>query len=279
MNDFKEQYKVNTPSPSPTFDPNSAAKEIASEQLISFAELVQGTPNEEFLAFKDPKLQELIDFIMCAIILENERINGDDTFPLQIYRRYKSDNSLMEKMEEWSTRPEKRGMQVTDYLGFKIIPEAEHSIFFSGGDPVLQDKINKRESIRSFIAETYKILSENPIMTFYEYCIKCNNVLNVLMDIFPGQCQARLAHYSYLKDLINEDLRTYSDMVEDSGEAMTLSKISRLTNVSIRKLLAELTLNYPNEVTLYKLKSNLLNTFENSELLKALRNKYITYGR
>jgi len=268
MNDFKEQYR---------FDPNAAAREIASEQLVSFAELVKGTPNEDFLAFKDPKMQELIDFIMCAIILENERINGEDTFPIQIYRRYKSDNSLREKMEEWEGRPEKKGMQVTDYLGFKIIPEAEHSIFYSGGDPVLQEKMNKREQTRSFISETYRSLSENPNMTFSDYAAKCQEVLQKLKDVFPEQCDARRAHYDYLADVIKEELETYIELVEDPNEEISLARFSRLTNVNIRRLLSELTLNYPNEVTLYKLRNDLLNTFQNSELLRTFRNFYISF--
>lgn len=270
MNDFKEQYR---------FDPNTAAKEIASEQLLSFAELVRETPNKNLLAFKDPKMQELVDFIMCAIILENERINGVDAFPIQIYRRYKSDNSLKEKMEEWADRPEKKGKQVTDYLGFKIIPEAEHSVFFSGGDPVLQDMINRREATRAFIADAYKGLSEMPSMTFQTYCDECQEVLKRLKSIFPEECDARRAHYDYLSDVVQEDLKSYMELVEDPNEKMTLTRISKLTNVSIKKLLSELTLNYPNEVILYKLKSNLLNTFKNSELLKALRNKRVFYAR
>lgn len=260
MSEFSEKYK---------FDPNTTAKQIASEQLLTFAELVKGTPNEDFIAYKDPKVQELVDFIMSAIILENERINEADFYPIQIYRRYKSDNSLKDKMLEWAGRPEKAGMQVTDYLGFKIIPEAEHSVFFSGGDSRLQQMINKRESIRSFIVETYKNLSEQPNMSFREYCLTCNNVIDVLMTVFPEECDSRRAHYAYLGDLLNDDLNTYNDMVEDSTERMPLSRISKLTSVNIKKLLTELTLCYPNQVTLYKLKSNLLNTFANSELLRA----------
>ena len=147
MSEFSDKYAV--------FNPNTTAKEISDEQLVEFAELVKGTPNADLVAYKDPKVQELVDFITAAIICENNRINGD-AFPIQISRRYKADDSLKKKMEEWSKREEKDGMQVTDYLGLKIIPESQHSIFSSDGDPVLQNMINKREEYRSFIAEKYK---------------------------------------------------------------------------------------------------------------------------
>ena len=262
MNDFKEKYR---------FDPNTAAKEISSEQLLKFADLVKDTPSAKLIAYKDPKVQELIDYITSAIILENQRMNSMNAFPVQIYRRYKADNSLEQKINEWSTRPEKRGEQVTDYLGFKIIPEAQHSIFFSDNDPILAEMINKRERIRAFIAEKYEMLSQISTMSFQEYASHCMQVLVALQDVFPPKATARIEYYNTLKNNLANDLIMYAEIVEDANTPMPLENIAKVTNIDIKKLLAELTFNYPNEVLLYKLKQNLMNVFQNSELLKSLR--------
>lgn len=252
------------------FDPNIAAKEIELEQLREFAELVKGTPNEDFIAFKDPKVQELVDYIMSAIILENERINAPDAFPLQIYRRYKSDQSLQTKMEEWATRPEKDGKQVTDYLGFKIIPEAEHSVFYSGGDNELQKLIEKRERVRVFISETYQFLSTSPKMTLEEYNKRCSDVLRQLYKCFPKEATSRRSFYQNKTKVLKNDIAAYNDTVEDADAPLDLKDIYEITDVNIQQLLRELGQNYSNEVTLYKVHSDLMNTFENSELLHSL---------
>lgn len=98
---FKSSYSVKTDTV--TFDPNSEAKEIAKIQLKEFAELVKGTPNEELIAFKNPKVQELIDYIMATIIIENQTINAPDAFPIEIHSRYKSDKSLSGKLKKRAT--------------------------------------------------------------------------------------------------------------------------------------------------------------------------------
>lgn len=166
------------------FDPNIEAKEIEREQLIEFAKMIKGTPYENLIAFKDPQVQELIDFILSIIIAENKRINGADSFPLQIYSRYKSNESVGKKVKEYSNREDKIGKQITDYLGIRVLPESEHSIFFSDGDVKLQEMIDKREKTRMFIAKQYKDLSEFPNMTYEEYCTKCKNILDELITIF-----------------------------------------------------------------------------------------------
>ena len=51
---------------------------------------------------------------------------------------------------------------------------------------------------------------------------------------------------------------------------MDLQDIYAVTDVNIQQLLRELSQNYSNEVTLYKVHSDLMNTFENSELLRSL---------
>ncbi len=261
MNDFKEKYR---------FDPNKAAKEILNEQFMEFASLIKGTPNENFIAYKDPKVQELINFIISAIIFENERINAPDTFPIEIYSRYKADLSMKNKMEEYSQREDKKGAKVTDYLGIRIVPEAEHSIFFSDGDTVLQEMINKRESTRTFIAKTAEEISQNPFMTFDYYAKKCQEVLEKLIDVFPEEAINRKKYYQEMINTIQMDYLEYIDTVEDSKAPLTLNDISELTNINIRTLLTELTLNNPNEVILYKLRDNLMNTFQKSDLLHSL---------
>lgn len=260
MSEFSDKYAV--------FNPNAEANAIADEQLVEFANLVKGTPNEDLVAYKDPKVQELVDFITAAIICENGRIN-DDPFPIQISRRYKADSSLKGKINEWSKREEKDGVQVTDYLGLKVIPEAEHSIFTSTGDPILQKMIDKREMYRSFIADKYKNL-ECWTLTFMEYRAECEEVITALCNIFPKEATARREYYKSLSSRLEEDYLAFADMVEDVDEPMSLAEITSLASVSIKKLLNELTLNYPNEVMLYKLRKDLMNTFESSDMLRAL---------
>lgn len=280
MNEFRDKYKVDLTNPQDDtkeytglrFNPNLAAREISKEQLSEFAELVSGTPNENLIAFKDPKVQELVDYIMAAIIFENERLNSPNFFPIQIYRRYKSDNSLKNKMTEWESREEKQGVAIPDYLGFKIIPEAEHSIFTSDGDPILKRMIDRREETRKFIADMYKDLSDSPTLTFEEYCQKCIQVLNKLIAVFPKEALTRKKYYKELIEEVTSDSESYTGMFEDSQIPMELDEIIQTSNVNIKSLLSELTLNYPNEVVLYKLKKDLMNTFENSDLLKELRN-------
>lgn len=276
MNDgarkFRKKYEVyeSEEKSKRVFDPDVAAKQIEIEQIKEFAELVRGTPNEDFVAFKDAKVQELVDYIMAAIIIENERVNAPDAFPLQIYRRYKSDNSLKTKMEEWSGRKEKEGEQVTDYLGFKIIPEAEHAVFYSGGDETLQKLIEKSEEIRTFIAETYQDLSSKTELTFEEYMKKTTEVLKHLQRCFPKEASERRKYYVEKEKQIKRDFDEYAQMVEDSNTPLPIQDIYEITDVSIKSLLRELSQNYSNDVTLYKLQSDLMNTFTNSELLKML---------
>lgn len=263
---FREGYAVSLEK----FDPNAEALAIEREQLREFAALVKDTPNEDFLALKDPKVQELIQYIMTAIILENERINAPDAFPIQIYSRYKSDKSLADKMAEWSTREEKQGKQVTDYIGFKIVPEAQHTVFYSNGDKTLQKLIQQRERDRQFLSDTYQFLSDNPEMSFADYSSKCIEVLRHLYKCFPQEAKARRKFYQdKIKD-IKEDLAKYTDMVEDSNKKMELETILKLTQTDIRGLLTELRNSYGNEATLYKLRADLMKTFSESELLATL---------
>lgn len=254
------------------FNPNSAAMEISKEQLLEFAQLVKGTQNQDLMAYKDPKVQELIDYITSAIIIENTRLNSPDTFPVQIYRRYKSDKSLKDKMARWNDTLRFEGMQLPDYIGLKIIPEAQHSVFFSDGDPKLQEMIDRRERMREFIALEYKHLSVTKAMTFDEYYDMTVQVLQALVDTFPYDAITKKEYYDSLKSELQYEVQLYNDMHEDSEELMTLDEISELTDINIKKLLAELTRTYPDEVILYKLRKDLMNTFENSELLKNLRN-------
>ena len=287
MNVFRDKYKVDLSKNQDDtveytglkFNPNITAKEISKEQLVEFANLVKGTPHENLIAFKNPKVQELVDYIMATIIFENERLNSPNYFPIQIYRRYKSDNSLKNKILNWENREDKQGSSITDYLGFKIIPEAEHSIFTADGDPILKEMIDKREETRKFIADMYKELSDSPTLTFEEYCIKCSQVLHKLIDIFPIEAVARKEYYNSLIEKIASHLESYTSMFEDSDIPMHLNEILQMTNVNIKSLLSELTLNYPNEVVLYKLKNDLMHTFENSDLLKELRNFSFTRFR
>ena len=270
--EFRNQYKIPeiTTNLMGEFSPNKTARDIYLQQLVEFSELVKDTPNKDLIAFKDPMVQDLVDYIMAAIVIENERINDSDVFPIQIYRRYKSNDSMAKKIEEWSGREEKKGAQVTDYLGFRVVPEAEHSVFYGDSDPVLQEMIDRRESMRLYLAERYKELSTSPEMTFNDYRLKCKEVLSKLKTVFPKEATTRIEYYDKLAETIDEDYNTYTTMLDDADEKLTLQDISELTHVNIKSLLTELTSQYPNEVMLYKLHKDLINTFENSELLRAL---------
>ncbi len=272
MNEFKRRVADMANMKDETaFNPNESAKEIEQEQLVEFVKILKGTSHEGLIVYKDPKVQELIDFIAAAIIQENSRLN-DDTYPIQIYRRYKSNHSLYEKIKDWSQREDRLEWQIPDYLGFRIVPTSEHSIFYSGDDDVLQGMINKRENNREFIAKKYKEIHENSNMTFSNYCKICGDVIDVLSSLFPEEATDRKKYYSSLKELVEEDYAGYTSLMEDSDSPMYLDEILAYTKVNIKDLLQELTLNNPNEVILYKLKKDLLNTFENSSLLNGLRN-------
>lgn len=281
MNDFKDKRESFQSSLNPIndetsnenqykFDPNSTAKEIMNEQLLEFARLLKGTQNEELIAYKDPKVQELVNYILTTIILENERINKD-SFPLSIYSRYKSDNSLENKLIDYASRDDKQDTQISDYLGIRVVPETEHSIFFSDGDLELQKMIDKREAVRTFISEKYKELSENPNVTFKVYCDRCKEILLTLKNIFPEEAVERKKYYDELISSLKDSFLEYTGTVEYADEPIDFKEISEITGINIMELLSELSLQNPNEVTLHKLTSDLINTFNTSELLRALR--------
>lgn len=230
--------------------------------------MVIGTPNEKFIAYKDPKVMELVDYLMVAIITENKRLNPMDNFPIQIYRRYKSDTSFSDKVKSREQDPQKKTEPLKDYLGFKIIPEQEHTIFFADGDAKLQELINQREKHREYIATQYKELAEHPELSFDKYIQFCAKTIVALKEIFP-EATARREHYDRLLEQVNNDYANYCDIVEDSNTPLSLEKIGKITNVNIYSLLSELRANYPNAVILYKLKKDLMNVFQNSELLKS----------
>ncbi len=254
-----------------SFNPDAEAKNIEKQQLREFAKLVSGTDNENLIAFKDKKMQELINYIMATIIIENQRINTEDTFPIQILSRFKSDKSLANKLKEYSDEGRK-DMCVKDYFGIKIVPEAEHSVFYSNGDVTLQKMIDKREEVRLFIVGKYKELSEKPTMTFAEYVKSCNEVIKHLIKCFPKEATARKKHYNTIIKKIEDELQVYQDTVEDPNEDLSLNEIGKMTDVNIKKLLTDLNLCYADEVKLYKLRSDLMNVFTQSPILKGLRN-------
>lgn len=280
MNDFKDRYRFDPDSDvqeyvphaptTPRFNPDEIAKSISKEQIIGFADLVKGTPNQNLIAYKDPKVQELVDFIMAAIIHENNRINGSDAFPVQIYRRYKADESLENKLKSWSKSEENADRQVPDYLGFKIIPESEPSTLYAGDDNHLQRLIDERERVRGFVAYTYKRLSHIKDLTYDDYYHLVCPILLELENIFPYDAISRKQYYKNIQEALAIECSAYKDLHENPDEPMPLEEILELSDVNIKKLLSELQRANPNEVTLYKLKKDLLRTFENSELLQSL---------
>lgn len=257
------------------FDPNASSKEINDRQLLEFAEFIKGTPYEQFIAFKDQKVQELVDLIMATIVFEYDRLNGDD-LPIDIHNRYKAFESFKDKIYRYSEREDKKGVEVTDYLGFRVLPKEDTSILFSEGDSILQRKIDKTERIRKYVVSEYKDLSQNPNMSFIKYCEKCKSVLSRLKTVFPKKATDRIQYYDDLIKKVDENLETYCGMYENSediknNEIRHYKDISNLLSINILDHLKELEKLYPGEVILYKLNKNLLNVFENSELLNFLR--------
>lgn len=284
MSDFGEKRKifqdelskgVDTNSDSPNeqykFNPNVVAKEIEKEQLMEFVGMIKGTPNENLIAFKDPKVLELIDFALAALPVEISRLNNN-TYPIQTYTRFKSNHSMKTKQEDWDTREERKGAKITDYFAIRIIPSKEPSLWTARGeDPELQRKIDRREMIRKYIEARNKKLYEKPTLTFEEYCKTCRGVITVLSHLFPKDAKIRKQYYKDLIDTVYEDYESYSQRVEDPNIPMPLDKITKYTKVNISKVLKELEKTNPTQVILHKLTNDLLNTFDNSELLQGLR--------
>jgi len=175
--EYKEKYGANyNPKTGLEYEPNTIFNEIEKEQAIQLAQLLEGSRNELLIAYKDPKVKELVNYILAAIILENKRLTPPESFfPIKISRRYKSIDSLKHKMEQKD--------YISDYLGFKIIPESEHDIFYST-DPVLQSMIERREKIRKFVADSFRKLSKAKNFTFQTYCERCMEILDKLQEVF-----------------------------------------------------------------------------------------------
>lgn len=137
--------------------------------------------------------------------------------------------------------------------------------------------IDKRENIRDFIAKTSKKLSNKPEMTFSAYCKLTKKILEHLIEFFPTQPidsndlpteETRQHYYQSMIDKLDNALQEYKNIVEDQSQLYHFEELVDLTEVNIKQLITELTINNPNEVILYKLKKDLRNTFENSEILK-----------
>lgn len=271
--DFRKAIYYDT-SKGIQYKPDDIAKVIKEEQDIKITQLLRGTPNEKLLAYSDPKVQELVHYIIAAIMYENEIIiSPDKAFPLVIHSRYKSNTSLKNKVKQKD--------EVTDYLGFTILPEVEHDIFYSE-DPVLQEMIDRREEVRNSMTIIYKKLSSNRKITFSDYCDLCNETFNALKKVWIDKSanksdygSERFMHYDELQKILDKNLQEYNCIVANPKTKMSFDEILKnCTSIDIKELLAELGRKLNNEVNLYQLTSNLESIFQNSSILSNLRYKY-----
>ncbi len=269
---FRQGYSISK-SNGLQYDPNVIFGEIEKSQTLKLAQLISATDNNRLLLYKDPKVKELVNYILAAIIFENQHMTPvEDFFPIKISRRYKSNDSLAHKLTQKDI--------VTDYLGFKITPESEHDIFYST-DPVLQEMIDRRENVRRFVAESFKKLSKTKTTTFENYCMKCIEILDRLRTVFVDRslddtkysdtyATERKEDYERQKLEIYNALDDYQTLHGNEDEELTLDDISEIAKFDIKALLNELQNNMTNEVTLYQLRKNLMHIFENSDLLDGL---------
>ena len=256
------------------YDTDEVTTVLYEQKVIELAELIKETPNKKLLAYRDPLVKRLVNYIMTASITESEQADSfDPSFPLKIYRRYKSKESLSGKMA-------KKGL-ATDYLGFRIVPSVENEIYFANGDPVLEEMIERRDNIRKAIVSMYKTLSSNKTFTFEKYCNLCKKALDNLKAVFTDKslseekqeefAKDRIASFDEAKHTLADDLRIYKSMFDNPNKEMSLDEIlENCTSINIKDLLHDLSRNLNNEVTLYKLKSDLMNLFQNNEVLSTL---------
>ena len=98
---FRKSMQVDLKKGTIEYNPNSVAKDITIEQVNELAEMVKGTPNEVLIAYQDPKVRELVDYVISALLLECQSNSAPGTsFPLELYRRYKSIDSLRAKIDK-----------------------------------------------------------------------------------------------------------------------------------------------------------------------------------
>lgn len=149
------------------------------------------------------------------------------------------------------------------------------------GDPVLQDMIKRRDSVRRSINSIYRSLSKNKELTVEEYVNLCKKALNGLDESFTDMSLSeeerkkygslRKEEHAEKRQTLTKDLKSYKDMFENPNRKMPLSEIiGTYTFVDIRELLQELRSNLNNEVNLYKLKNDIMDMFKYSETLKTL---------
>lgn len=275
---FRNTYSITySSSKGMQYDPNVVFEVIEKQKAKELSELLKGTDNEALIAYRDPKVRELVDFVMTAIISENKALTSSESFfPFTITRRYKSIDSLIHKMGKHD--------RITDYLGFKIIPESEHDILYSR-DTVAQEMIDRRENIRKFVAEKFRKLSKTKKTSFASYCTSCAEVLDKLQDVFTDTsidwygsekdlsatyATERKEYYEEQKKTLAKYLEQFEETSDNPSEKLSLDYLIEITNVNIKELLIELQNNMSNEVTLYQLSVNLMNIISESQLLHTL---------
>lgn len=275
---FRSSYGVTySSSKGMQYDPNTVFEEIQGRSRNELSDLVKGTGNEYLIAFRDPKVRELVNYVIAAIIRENHRMTPPEVFfPFKIQRRFKSIDSLAGKM--------KKHDEITDYLGFKIVPESEHDIFYSKC-PVTQEMIERRENTRRFVANKFKKLSKISKTSFESYCLACTEILDKLQEVFYDKslefltddteastkfASERRQYYEEQKQQLATYLQKYKETNEDSNEKLPLEVLASITQFDVKKLLVELQNAMSNEVTLFQLTENLKYIINNSNLLHSL---------
>ena len=263
------------------FNPNIASKEIAHQQSLEFIKKVIGTSYEKFIVCKSEKVQELLDYLKAIILYEDIRLN-DDNFPLEIHTRIKANPSLFNKIDRWSKRDDKQGIDISDYIACRILPQKTTPILDANGDSVLQEMLDRRDKVNDFLTDTYRGLSKKPNITCEDYCMKCLEAIEILKNLFPDvKLQAdgndRLSFYSSMQKDIIFKLNKYKNMFEDSTSVLHYKELSEIFSIDLKKeLLEEIERHNETESVTYVLKKKIMNIFENSELLKEFRLSLVT---
>lgn len=271
MEDFKERakkFRNEVSENGKKFNPNLSAKRIARKLNSEMAESFKGTANEGLIALQSPMVRELIEFVCQALKDDIERLN-ESAFPVDLDGRYKSPDSTQKKQADWSSREEKSGKVIPDYLAIRIVPHSEHSIFNAKGDKKLQKLIDEREINRVFIRQQYARLSDD--MTFSEYCQMCADVLERISEQYPDEAETRKEMYKEKERTVYNNYQEYAELNGDADVPMSLDEILENTEINIEELLSELQEVNPNKCILYKLTKDVINTCESSSLLKGLR--------
>ena len=260
--EFREALKVNVNGIT-TLNPNIVDTQTKNDIHLEFIRELVGTENERLIAYTDPYVKQLIDYVKAAILFEGKFSEEDEnSFNYTISERTKSLKSLRKKIEQ-------KGV-VTDYLGMKIIPTGNPDILSSAGDTTLDKMLKEREKIRKFIKNKYKMISSNKMISFSSYIQECIEVYNKIIATFPPEATEVIGHYERRKQTLNDELENYKRIFGDEDVEKPISTIMQNSTFNLHYLLNRLKLKNNNKIILYVLKKNVMQTLEHSDIIQNL---------